>query len=131
MMYGGLKQPGVPAGDVVYVLKLTPHESFKRSGHDLLTRVKITLSEALMGFSRVLVTHLDGRGIKVTSKPGRIMKPGDTIIVRGEGMPKFKFPDTKGDLSIIFGIEMPDENWLKTVDLQVVSLCLSYSSPPH
>jgi DnaJ family protein A protein 2 len=53
-------QPNVPPGDVVFVLKAQPHAAFERSETDLLAKVKITLSEALMGFSRILLTHLDG-----------------------------------------------------------------------
>ncbi|KAK7032870.1 DNAj-like protein subfamily a member 2-like protein [Favolaschia claudopus] len=112
----GDEEPGTPAGDVIFVLRLTPHESFERSGNDLLTNVTITLSEALFGFSRILITHLDGRGIQVTSPPGKIIKPSDTIILRGEGMPVHKQPNNKGDLYLTFTIEMPDEEWLKTVD---------------
>ncbi|KAJ7039577.1 hypothetical protein C8F04DRAFT_1085763 [Mycena alexandri] len=112
----GDEEPGTPAGDVVFVLRLTPHESFERSGSDLLTNVTITLSEALFGFSRILITHLDGRGVQVTSPPGKIIKHADTIVLRGEGMPVHKQPDTKGDLYLTFTIEMPDDEWLKTVD---------------
>ncbi|KAJ7242785.1 hypothetical protein B0H12DRAFT_844965 [Mycena haematopus] len=112
----GDEEPGTPAGDVIFVLRLTPHESFERSGSDLLTNVTITLSEALFGFSRILITHLDGRGIQVTSPPGKIIKHSDTIILRGEGMPVHKQPGTRGDLYLTFTIEMPDEEWLKTVD---------------
>ncbi|KAF9466534.1 DnaJ-domain-containing protein [Collybia nuda] len=116
----GDEVPGTPAGDVVFVLKLTPHASFERSGKDLLTNVTITLSEALFGFSRILLTHLDGRGIQVSSPRGRIIKPGDSIVLRGEGMPLPKRPDEKGDLYVILAIEMPDEQWLKTVDHKVL-----------
>ncbi|KAJ7454798.1 DnaJ-domain-containing protein [Mycena latifolia] len=112
----GDEEPGTPAGDVVFVLRLLPHESFERSGSDLLTNVTITLSEALFGFSRILITHLDGRGIHVTSPPGKIIKHADTIVLRGEGMPIYKQPDTKGDLYLTFTIEMPEDEWLKTVD---------------
>jgi DnaJ family protein A protein 2 len=104
---------------VVFVLRLTPHESFERSGSDLLTNVTITLSEALFGFSRILITHLDGRGVHVTSPPGKILKHSDTIILRGEGMPIYKQPDAKGDLYLTFTIEMPDDEWLKTVNQEV------------
>ncbi|KIK10107.1 hypothetical protein K443DRAFT_670736 [Laccaria amethystina LaAM-08-1] len=113
----GDQEPGVPAGDVVFVLRASPHESFERSGNDLLAHVSVTLSEALIGFSRILITHLDGRGVKVTSPPGKIIKHQDSIVLRGEGMPIYKRPDQKGDLFIILDIEMPDEEWLKTVDL--------------
>jgi DnaJ family protein A protein 2 len=114
-------QPGIPAGDVIFVLRAAPHDSFERSGNDLLTIVTITLSEALLGFSRILITHLDGRGIKVSS-PDKPIKPGSSIVLRAEGMPVFKHPDQKGDLYIRFEIEMPDEQWLKTVDAKVCHL---------
>ncbi|KAI5836147.1 DnaJ-domain-containing protein [Schizophyllum commune Tattone D] len=120
----GDQEPGVPPGDVIFILKAAPHDSFERSGNDLLTHVTITLSEALMGFSRILVTHLDGRGIKVSSPPGKIIKPDDTIVLRGEGMPVHKRPDTKGDLYILFDVEMPDAQWLKTVDTNALSALL-------
>jgi DnaJ homolog subfamily A member 2 len=104
---------------VVFVLKAIHHDSFERSGHDLITHVTITLSEALLGFSRILITHLDGRGVQVTTPPGKIIKASDTIVLRGEGMPVYKRPDQKGNLYVIFDIEMPDEAWLKGVDIKV------------
>lgn len=115
----GDEEPGIPPGDVVFVLKQTPHNSFQRSGNDLLTAVHITLSEALFGFSRILVTHLDGRGIHVSSPPGKVIKPGESIVARGEGMPVYKHPDTHGDMYIVFKIDMPGEEWLNTVDQAV------------
>lgn len=116
----GDQEPGLPAGDVVFVLRAKKHDAFERSGNDLFTSVTITLSEALLGFSRILITHLDGRGVKVTSPSGRIVRPGDTIILRGEGMPLHKRADSKGDLYVSFKIEMPDEQWLKTADTKAV-----------
>ncbi|OCH95463.1 DnaJ-domain-containing protein [Obba rivulosa] len=112
----GDEEPGIPTGDVVFVLKTHPHESFERSGNDLLTTVHITLSEALLGFSRILITHLDGRGVHVSSPSGKIIKSGDSIILRGEGMPHYKNPDQKGNLYVILEVDMPDEEWLKSVD---------------
>lgn len=101
---------------MIFVLNLKPHPSFERSGNDLLAKVQITLSEALLGFSRILLTHLDGRGIEITNSPGKIIKPRDTIVIRGEGMPHYKNADLKGDLYIIFDVEFPDENWASSVD---------------
>ncbi|KZT67407.1 DnaJ-domain-containing protein [Daedalea quercina L-15889] len=112
----GDEEPDVPPGDVIFLLKAKKHDSFERSGNDLLTTVHITLSEALLGFSRILITHLDGRGIQVTSPRGKIIKPGDSIILRDEGMPVHKTPDQKGNLYIMLEVDMPDEEWLRTVD---------------
>lgn len=120
----GDQQPGIPAGDVIFVLKATPHESFERSGNDLLTNITITLSEALLGFSRIILTHLDGRGVKMTSPPGKIIKPSDSIVLRGEGMPVYRRPDERGDLYVIFNVEMPDESWLKSVAVKAVEAVL-------
>ena len=114
-----LLQPGIPPGDVVFVLKLEPHRCFTRTGNDLLTSIHITLSEALFGFSRILVTHLDGRGIHVDSPTGKIIKPGDSIVIRGEGMPVFKNPEQKGNLYVVFKVDMPEEQWLQSVDQKV------------
>ncbi|EMD34156.1 hypothetical protein CERSUDRAFT_107898 [Gelatoporia subvermispora B] len=112
----GDEEPGIPPGDVVFVLKTSRHESFERSGNDLLTTVHITLSEALLGFSRILITHLDGRGVRVTSPAGKIIKSGDSVILRGEGMPHHKNPDQKGNLYVMLEVDMPDEGWLRSVD---------------
>lgn len=103
----------------MFVLKALAHATFERSGNDLLTHVTITLSEALLGFSRILLKHLDGRGIKVSSPPRRIIKPETCIIIRGEGMPVYKSPSQKGDLYVIISVEMPDEAWLSKVNNQV------------
>lgn len=125
----GDQQPGIPAGDVIFKLKTTHHESFERSGSNLLTNVKITLSEALLGFSRILIKHLDGRGIRVSSPPGRIIRPGDSIKLRGEGMPTHKHPDQKGDLFIVLDIEMPDSQWLQSVNKPALERLLPSKKP--
>ncbi|KAF6757205.1 DnaJ-domain-containing protein [Ephemerocybe angulata] len=120
----GDEYPGIPPGDVTFLLKTQKHESFERIGDDLITHVTITLSEALLGFDRILVSHLDGRGIKVSSPPGKVIKPQETIILRGEGMPIYKRPDDKGDMHVILTLEMPDDQWLKTIDLKALASLL-------
>lgn len=104
----------------MFVLKARHHESFERSGNDLLTTVHITLSEALLGFSRILVTHLDGRGLRVSSPRGKILKPGESIVIRDEGMPVYKSPGQKGNLYVMLQVDMPDEAWLASVNRTVL-----------
>ena len=114
-------QPGLPPGDVIFVLKTQRHESFERSGSDLLATVSITLSEALLGFDRILINHLDGRGVRVASPQGKVITSGMTIILRNEGMPIYKNPDVRGNLYIVLDVEMPNEDWMSSVDHKVVS----------
>jgi DnaJ family protein A protein 2 len=66
--------PDGDAGDVIFVLQEQPHAMFKRHGDDLYIERTITLSEALCGFKMEL-THLDGRKLLITSKPGEVIKP--------------------------------------------------------
>ena len=121
-----LYQPKSPPGDVIFVLKEQPHPAFQRSGNDLLAKVRLTLSEALLGFSRIILTHLDGRGIEVTMPRGKIVRPEDTICLRGEGMPHYKYQDVKGDLFVTFDVEFPDEKWAMSVDHAVSCLTSLY-----
>jgi DnaJ family protein A protein 2 len=100
-------------GDIVFTLVEEPHDTFTRIGQDLSTELKITLAEALMGFSRVVLTHLDGRGIAIDRPRGKILRPGDCLKVPGEGMP-MKRGETKGDLYFLVDIEFPEDDWLKS-----------------
>jgi len=108
---------------------MRPHPTIHRAGSDLITTVHLTLSEALLGFSRVLITHLDGRGIHVERKRGDILSSGDTIVIKSEGMPIHKQPSARGDLYIHFEVEMPTEEWLKSVDLKVLESVLPPKKP--
>ncbi|KAI0312108.1 DnaJ C terminal domain-containing protein [Amylostereum chailletii] len=120
----GDQEPGVPPGDVIFLLKTQQHSSFERSGNDLLTTVQVTLSEALLGFDRILVNHLDGRGIKVASPAGKVITSGQTLVLRGEGMPTHKNPDVRGNLYVVLEVEMPSEQWLQTIDLNALQALL-------
>jgi DnaJ family protein A protein 2 len=86
----------------------------------LLATVSITLSEALLGFDRILINHLDGRGVRVASPKGKVITSGMVITLRNEGMPTYKNPDSRGNLYIVLNVEMPSEDWMNSVDHKVV-----------
>ncbi|RKP10670.1 DnaJ domain-containing protein, partial [Thamnocephalis sphaerospora] len=71
----GDQEPGITPGDVIFILEQKPHPRFERRGKHLWTEITVTLTEALCGFSKVLLTHLDGRGIVVTQQPGQVIRP--------------------------------------------------------
>ena len=94
-------QPGVPeAGDLIFQLSLQEDPSFSLNGLDLLCTCRLTLSEALLGFDRTVLTHLDGRQIRVERRAGTITRPGDVQRVRGEGMMTQGDRGERGDLYI-------------------------------
>jgi DnaJ family protein A protein 2 len=106
--------PDQEPGDIIFDLVETPHDTFARAGSDLQAELKVTLAEALTGFNRVVLTHLDGRGISLHVKQpaGRILRPGEIIKVAGEGMP-IKRSDAKGDLYLIVDVAFPEDGWLR------------------
>ncbi|MCJ1480196.1 hypothetical protein MMC06_000350 [Schaereria dolodes] len=106
--------PDQQPGDIVFTLVVVPHPIFKRSGADLSAEMQITLAEALCGFSRVVIRHLDGRGIQINhmQDKGRVLRPGQVIKVAGEGMP-FKKSDMRGNLYLTVSIEFPEEGWFR------------------
>ncbi|KJZ76230.1 hypothetical protein HIM_04312 [Hirsutella minnesotensis 3608] len=106
------QHPDQEPGDIVFTLVEEPHDTFSRLGNDLSAELKITLAEALTGFSRVVLKHLDGRGISMEHPRGKILRPGDCLKVEGEGMP-MKRGETKGDLYLLINIEFPENGWLK------------------
>lgn len=69
-------------GDIVFRINEAEHHMFKRKGDNLLTTLKISLKEALLGFSRD-IQHLSGNVVKI--KHQGIVHPGMRFVVEGEG----------------------------------------------
>lgn len=109
--------PGVLPGDVVFILEQQEHDVFQRKGADLVMEKKISLKEALTGFS-FAQQHPDGRTLIIKSTPGDIVKPNSIKCVTDGGMPIHKRPFSRGRLFIVFRVEFPD----KLTDPQVTAL---------
>ena len=109
--------PDQTPGDIVFTLAEVEHEVFRRAGADLLCHLRISLVESLCGFSRVVVKHLDGRGIQLSHRQpkGKVLRPGQVLKVAGEGM-SFKKSDVRGDLYLVVDVEFPKDGWLRDED---------------
>ncbi|VVT50685.1 uncharacterized protein SAPINGB_P002846 [Magnusiomyces paraingens] len=101
---------GKKTGAVVIEVQEKPHAVFERKKEDLYATIKISLAEAVCGLSRVVLMHLDGRGIRVTTRPGTVIRPDQVLKVSGEGMP-FPRSDRCGDLYLSVDIEFPPNGW--------------------
>ncbi|KAF1849546.1 DnaJ-domain-containing protein [Cucurbitaria berberidis CBS 394.84] len=106
--------PDQDPGDIIFTLTETPHDVFERAGADLRAELKVSLVEALTGFNRVVLTHLDGRGLQlhVEQPNGNVLRPGQVLKIAGEGMP-MKRSDARGDLYLVVDVEFPEDGWLK------------------
>lgn len=135
------------AGDVLIVLQMKEHEKFVRETDNLFIKHSVNLTEALCGFNFV-VKHLDGRNLLIKSAPGEIIEPGETFFpvfivnlliffmqyfwiwgcirgIVGEGMPKHKHPELKGNLYIKFAVDFPEPHFA-TDDMLKVSSKVKY-----
>ncbi|XP_061343002.1 uncharacterized protein LOC133289149 isoform X2 [Gastrolobium bilobum] len=100
----GNEQRGVIPADLVFVIDEKPHSVFKRDGNDLVVTQKISLVEALTGYTAQLTT-LDGRNLTIPINS--VVSPTYEEVVKGEGMPIPKEPSKKGNLRIKFNIKFP------------------------
>lgn len=60
------------AGDLYFVVNVEDHPRFKRVGADLFYKKKISLLEALAGFT-FAIEHLDGHKVNVSTLPGEVI----------------------------------------------------------
>ncbi|WFD31519.1 hypothetical protein MSPP1_002557 [Malassezia sp. CBS 17886] len=125
----GDQLPDTPPANIVFQLKQTPHPAFELRGLDLRVSVQITLSEALLGFSRTVVTHLDGRRIHVTKRRGSVVRPGDVDVVHGEGWLDQRHHDRRGDLYLVWDVEFPTDEWACGVNAEALSALLPAPRP--
>lgn len=89
---------GGPAGDLILTLAVTPHESLRRDGRDLITTATIHPVESLLG-TEVAVEGLDGR---LTVKVPSGVASGARLRLKGKGVER---GGTTGDLYVEIAID--------------------------
>ncbi|XP_051129072.1 uncharacterized protein LOC127249987 [Andrographis paniculata] len=100
----GHEQPNVIPADLVFIIEEKPHSVFTRDGNDLLVTQKISLAEALTGYT-AHITTLDGRSLTIPINT--VIHPNYEEVVPREGMPIPKEPTKRGNLRIKFNIKFP------------------------
>jgi len=100
------QSPGLVSGDIVFVLRQREHSVFKREGDNLKINQRISLVDALTGYSFV-ITHLDGRVLKVATPVGLVIQPDMELEVPDEGMPVHTRPYENGCLCVKFTVVFP------------------------
>lgn len=100
----GNEQPDVIASDLVFVIDEKPHTMFTRDGNDLVVTQKVSLAEALTGYT-IHLTTLDDRVLNIPIN--NVIHPNYEEVVPREGMPIPKDPSKRGNLRIKFNIKFP------------------------
>ena len=94
------------AGDIYARVQIEPHKVFQRKGADLFIEKKISLLEALTGYTFEF-KHLDGKKVKVTTCPGDVLAHNSTKTIKGQGMPFFNDKMSYGHLFVKFEVVFP------------------------
>jgi len=92
-------------GDLYLRVKELPNAVFERRGDDLYRDVPVDLFTALMG-GEARVDTMTGP-VVLSIPPGT--QPGRTIRLKGQGMPKLRTPDQRGDLYARVRVNLPNK----------------------
>ena len=95
---------GGPSGDLLLTLEVSEHPFFIREGHDILVRLPVTFSEAVLG-GEVDVPTLDG---KVHMKIPKGVSSGQRLKLAGKGVKSAK-TGKRGDQFVELLIKLPKE----------------------
>lgn len=102
------------AQTVTFVVEEKPNLRMERDGDDLIVKLNITLSQALLGPDgggsiTKEIEQLDGRRIKVSLPAGQIIQPGEETRIPDEGMPISRASSVKkkGDMIVRWNVVFP------------------------
>jgi DnaJ-class molecular chaperone len=98
------RQGAAGRGDLYLRVHMTPDPRFSRDGTTLRTTVQVPLAVAMLG-GEVPVPTPDGRQLMLRIQAGT--DNGQTLRLRGQGLPHVKSPDKRGDLYAEIKVALP------------------------
>lgn len=100
---GDAGQKGGPPGDLYVYLFVREDAEFRRDGIDILSEVKISYLQAILG-CRLLVKTVDGEE-ELTIPPGT--QPNTVLTLEDHGVPRLGNPVSRGDHRITVVVDIP------------------------
>jgi DnaJ-class molecular chaperone len=94
---------GGRAGDLLIRVSVEKHKTLRKEGVNLVTELKIKMTDAVLG-AKYDVDTVDG---KVSIKIPKGINHGQVLRVRGKGVPVGTFQ--KGDLLVVINLEIPEK----------------------
>lgn len=92
-----------PAGDMIVLVEVEPHEHFEREGDNIVYELYVSFPEAALG-TTVEVPTL-GAKARFAIQPGT--QSGKLVKLRGKGLPNLNHPSHKGDLLVHVNVWIP------------------------
>ena len=99
---GNAGRNGGPAGDLLIVIAVRPHEIFRREGTSVLCEAPITFTQAVLG-AELEIPTIDGK-VKYSIPEGT--QSGTTFRIRGKGIPYVR-GNGRGDQFVTVNIRTP------------------------
>ena len=94
---------GGGSGDLFLVVQVAPHPTFERKGDDLQTEAQVSLYTAVLGGEATVPTLTGKASLSIPAGT----QPGQLIRLRGQGMPKLREPDQRGNLLVKVQVRLP------------------------
>jgi curved DNA-binding protein len=100
---GGSGVGGGPAGDLYLVVETYDHPHFVREDSDLRVTVPVDLYTTLLGGKAEIPTLEGSVNLTIPAETSN----GQTIRLRGQGLPRLHQPDQRGDLYVTVNVQLP------------------------
>lgn len=104
---------GGPAGDLYLVITVQDHPTWQREGNNLRLRLPVDLYTLILG-GQVAVSTIKGQ---VALKIPASTRAGQTIRLRGQGLPSLKNPKEFGDLLVEVQPVLPQDLQPREIEL--------------
>jgi curved DNA-binding protein len=101
---GGPGLGGGKRGDLYLLVKVLPHARYERRGDDLHLKAPVDLYTMLLG-GEVRVPVMGGKTVTLKVPAGS--QNGKVHRIAGQGMPRLRTPDSRGDLFITLEVSLP------------------------
>tara|TARA_B100001142_G_scaffold125277_2_gene127189 strand:+ start:24292 stop:25431 length:1140 start_codon:yes stop_codon:yes gene_type:complete len=102
--YGGApKEDNGTTGDLYIEIEIQRHPWFERDSADLLMGLPVGFSDLALG-AKIEIPHIDGENLLIKIDAGS--QPGDTIEIRGRGLP-MQGSKRRGSVMIVLKLDMP------------------------
>lgn len=100
---GDAGQRGGPAGDLYVYLFVNDDPEFKREGINLLSNLRISYLQAILGCQMVVKTVNGEQDLSIPAGT----QPGTVLTLEGQGVPRLGNPVSRGDLLLTIQVEIP------------------------
>jgi len=94
---------GAASGDLIVSVHVKPDEFLHREGNDLHCKATVTITQAALGADLNVCGLLEDNEIHVPSGT----QHGDTVRLKGRGMPRVGGGGSRGDLIVHLGVQVP------------------------